>query len=79
MRNSWAGFVVSRTSRFTSPGAVRQPSGVGVGVGGTGLGVRVNVGMGVGGIADWVRDFAFADEQAESPTRNEKYAIKNIA
>ena len=36
--NSCGGFVVGTTSCLTSPGSVRQVSGVGVDVAGTGLG-----------------------------------------
>ena len=72
--------MVETTSCLTSPGSVRQASGVAVGVGGIGLGVNVAVlvAVGEGGMV-MVEGISVGEEQAESPARSVRRAVLRIA
>ncbi len=81
MRNSCNVLVEGIASCFTSPGSVRQASGVSVRVAGTGLGVKVTleVGVKVEGMAVWVGVLSFGLEQAVIEASSVIQVIKRSA
>ena len=76
--NCCGGFIVGTVSCLTSPGSVRQASGVGVNVAGMGLGGRVAVIVAVGGATVWVGEITVDGKQAESPARNTREVVMRI-